>query len=159
MAVYPANTKTPLLESLCWGKALMTYIWFPNCQLLLISLYYNSYIYESMWSSDSGCWTQDQKVDSHCWSGVEVSAKFLIPYCLCPPSSDGYLVEQKIAKLWMVLVLAAENALNSPQRRWDSIRGSSNTKGVNCKVSWTHWDIRLYLHFQSFLMLHLLPCA
>ena len=32
--------------------------------------------------------------DSHCWSScVEVSGKLLIPYYLCPPSSDGYLVE------------------------------------------------------------------
>ena len=33
--------------------------------------------------------------------------------------SDGYLVEWKVKKLWMAL--AAENALNSLQRRWDCI--------------------------------------
>ena len=79
--------------------------------------------------------------DSQCWPCVEVSGKLLIPYCLCPPSSNGYLVERKIGKLW--LTLAAENALNSPQRRWDCIRESSNTRGVNCKVCWTHGGIRL----------------
>ena len=79
--------------------------------------------------------------DSHCWSCVEVSGKLLIPYCLCPPSSNGYLVESKIGKLWVAL--AAENALNSPQRRWDCIRESSNTRGVDCKVCWTHGDIRV----------------
>ena len=36
--------------------------------------------------------------DSHCWSCVEVPGKLLIPYCICPASSDGYLVEQKIGK-------------------------------------------------------------
>ena len=79
--------------------------------------------------------------DSHCWSCVEVLGKLLIPYCLCPPSNNGYLMEQKIVKLWMAL--AAENALNSPQRRWNRIRESSNTRGVNCEVCWTHGDIRL----------------
>ena len=34
--------------------------------------------------------------DSHCWSCVEVLGKLLISYCLCPPSSDGYLVKQKL---------------------------------------------------------------
>ena len=33
--------------------------------------------------------------DSHCWSCVEVSGKLLVPYCLCPPSSNGYQVELK----------------------------------------------------------------
>ena len=31
--------------------------------------------------------------NSHYWSCAEVSGKFLIPYCLCPPSSNGHLVE------------------------------------------------------------------
>ena len=31
------------------------------------------------------------------------------------------------------MALAAENVLNSPQRRWDCIRESSNTKGVIVK--------------------------
>ena len=44
-------------------------------------------------------------------------------------------------ELWMAI--AAENALNSPQRRWDRTRESSNTGGVNCEVCWTRWDIRL----------------
>ena len=34
--------------------------------------------------------------DSHCRSCVEVLGKLLIPYCLCPPNSDGYLVERKL---------------------------------------------------------------
>ena len=32
--------------------------------------------------------------------------------------------------------------LNSLQRRWDCIRKSSNTKGVNCKVCWTQWGFQ-----------------
>ena len=44
-------------------------------------------------------------------------------------------------ELWMAI--AAENALNFPQRRWDRTRESSNTRGVNCEVCWTRWDIRL----------------
>ena len=60
-----------------------------------------------------------------------VEQKPLIPYRLCPLSSDGYLVEQKLEKMWMAL--AAEYALNSPQSRWDIIWESSNTRGVNCK--------------------------
>ena len=36
------------------------------------------------------------ELHSHfCWSCVEVSGKLLISYCLCLPSSDGYLVEQE----------------------------------------------------------------
>ena len=79
--------------------------------------------------------------DFHCYSCVEMSGKRLIPYCLCPSSSNGYLVERKVGKLWMAL--AAENALNSPHGRWDRIRESSNTRGVKCKVCWTHSDIKL----------------
>ena len=44
-------------------------------------------------------------------------------------------------ELWMAI--AAENALNSPQRRWDRTRESFTTRGVNCEVCWTQWDIRL----------------
>ena len=39
------------------------------------------------------------RFDSHCWSCVEASGKLLIPYCLCPPSSNGYLVERKKWKI------------------------------------------------------------
>ena len=42
-------------------------------------------------------------VREHCYSCVEVLGKLLIPCCLCPPSSNGYLVK-----------LAAD-VLNSPQ--------------------------------------------
>ena len=31
--------------------------------------------------------------DSLFWSCVEWLSKLLIPYCLCPPASNGYLVE------------------------------------------------------------------
>ena len=47
----------------------------------------------------------------------------------------------KDGELWMAI--AAENVLNSPQRRWNCTRESSNTRGVNCEVCWTRWDIRL----------------
>ena len=43
--------------------------------------------------------SEDLGFDSHCWSCVEVSGKLLIPYCLCPSRSNGYLVDQKIGKL------------------------------------------------------------
>ena len=87
-----------------------------------------------MWPSG---WALDPRskglvFDSHCWSCVEVSGKLLIPYCLCPLSSDGYLVERKFGKLWMTL--AAENVLNSPQRRWDRMRESAELTGISdCK--------------------------
>ena len=32
-------------------------------------------------------------LDSHYWSHEEVLGKLFIPCCLCPPSSDGYLME------------------------------------------------------------------
>ena len=46
----------------------------------------------------------------------------------------------KNRELWMAL---QKNALNSPQRRWDHIRVSSKTRGVNCEVCKTRRDIRL----------------
>ena len=33
------------------------------------------------------------------------------------------------------MTLAAENALNSPQRRGDCVRESSNTRGINCEYA------------------------
>ena len=94
-------------------------------------------------------WSEGLGFDSHYWSCVEVSGKLLITYCLCSLSSNGYLVEWNIGKLWMAL--AAENVLNSPQRRWDHIRESSNTRGVNCTVCWTHGDFRLQAFTFTFL--------
>ena len=38
----------------------------------------------------------------------------------------------KVRKCWIL----------PPQRRWDCIRKSSNTKGVNCKVCWTQWGFQ-----------------
>ena len=94
----------------------------------------------------------DKGRNKKCKRGV--GRKPLVPYRLCPPSSDGYLVEWKLEKLWMAL--AAENALNSPQRTWDRIRESSNTRGVNCKVCWTHgWFQTINLYIYSTLYLHL----
>ena len=34
----------------------------------------------------------DLRFDSQCWPCVEVSGKLQIPHCLCPPSSNDYLV-------------------------------------------------------------------
>ena len=52
--------------------------------------------------SDMGaCGQVDRALDSrseYLGSCVEVSGKRLIPYCLCPPSSDGCLVECEIGK-------------------------------------------------------------
>ena len=80
-----------------------------------------------------------------CW------AKPLIPYRLCPPSNDRYLVEWKLEKLWTAL--AIENALNSPQRRWDRIRENSNTRGVNCSLlnSRGFQTINLYIYLFTFI--------
>ena len=58
---------------------------------------------------------EDLGFDSHCWSCVEVLGKLLIPYCLCLPSSTEYHVERKLGKL--LIAIAAENAMISPQRR------------------------------------------
>ena len=43
-------------------------------------------------------------IREHCYSCVEVLGKLLIPCCLCPPSSNGYLVK------------SATDVLNSPPR-------------------------------------------
>ena len=47
--------------------------------------------------------------------------------------------------------------LNSPQRRWDCIRKSSNTRGVNCKVCWTQWGFQtinrhVYVYVYKFML-------
>ena len=64
------------------------------------------------------------------------------------PTAMGYLVERRLEKV--STALAVENGLNSPQRSSDCIRESYNTRGVNCKVCWTHaWGfqtINLYIH-------------
>ena len=64
-------------------------------------------------------------------------------HIMLPLSTQQWWVPgaSKNEELWMVL--AAESALSSPQRRWDHIRKSSNTRGVNCKVCSSRWDIRL----------------
>ena len=73
------------------------------------------------------------------------------------PSSNVFLVERKIGNLWMAL--AAQNALNSPQRRCDYIRQSSNTRGVNCKVCWTSGDFRQQTSTVTFICLITIPCC
>ena len=98
--------------------------------------------------------SEGRGLDYHCWLCVEVSGKLLIPYYLCPRSSNGYLVEQKIGKWWMAL--AAENELNSHQRKSYRIKESTNTRGVNCKACWTHGDrlniyIYVYIYFGATL--------
>ena len=42
--------------------------------------------------------------DSHCWSCVSVSCKRLISYCLCPPITDGYLVDCKKKHTKIVMI-------------------------------------------------------
>ena len=37
--------------------------------------------------------------DSQCWSRSEVSGKLFVLYCLCIPSSDGYLVDENCSIL------------------------------------------------------------
>ena len=58
----------------------------------------------------------------------------------------------KSGELWMAL--AADNALNSPGKRWDHIRGSSSTMGVNCEVCWLD-GISDYKHTHLHLFSHL----
>ena len=100
--------------------------------------------------------------DSHHWSCVEVPSKLLIPWCLCPPICDWYLVERQFGELW--IALAPENALKSPQQRWYCIRESSNTRGVNCEVCWTQgisdYNIHI-LHFinQTYQFLSKITCV
>ena len=71
-------------------------------------------------------------------SCVEVLGKTSHTYHLSPPSNDS---GTKTGKLWMAI--AAGNVLNFPQRRWDHIRESSNTRSVNYKVCWTYGNFRL----------------
>ena len=88
---------------------------------------------------------------SSCWPCDEVLGKPLISYCLCPPSSSGYLVEQesyivvigyscsKVSK-WRILPKGDETVL------------ISNTRGLEeCKWSveehewisqWTHLNLK-----------------
>ena len=54
------------------------------------------------------------------------------------------------------MTLAAENVLNSPQRRSDCIRESSNTMVVNCEACGTQGDIRLLTYTFTFERLILL---
>ena len=65
-----------------------------------------------------GSRSEDLGFDSHCWSCVEVTGKLLISCCLCPPNSDGYLVEQ--IKL---ICNVGRNALNFPQKSWTCNKG------------------------------------
>ena len=44
------------------------------------------------------------------------------------------------------MALAAENSLNSPQRRWDRIGESSNTRGVNIHICIWLYDLQTYWH-------------
>ena len=76
-------------------------------------------------------------------SCIEVLGKTSHIIGLLPLSTQQWWVPggTKIRKLWTTL--DAENALNFPQRRWDHLRENSKTRGVNCKVCWTHGDFRL----------------
>ena len=58
----------------------------------------------------------------------EVLGKPLTPCRLCPPSNDGYLVEQKKGESWMAI--SCKKCAEFSQRRWNRTRESSNTKGV-----------------------------
>ena len=49
------------------------------------------------WVNKERWWIQDKKVLGRipqCWSCVSMSANFSIPYCLRPPSHNGYLVHR-----------------------------------------------------------------
>ena len=52
--------------------------------------------------------------DFYCWSYVEVLGKLIIPCCICPPSRGGGTEKNEL--LGLAITIAAENALNSPQR-------------------------------------------
>ena len=44
--------------------------------------------------------------------------------------------------------------LNPPQRRWDCKRVCSNTRGVNCTVCWSYWDIwtiNMYIYIYIYI--------
>ena len=58
-------------------------------------------------------------------------------------------LEMENGELW--ISLASKNVLNSPQRRWDCVRESSNARGVNCEVCWTRWDQTITIHSHLFL--------
>ena len=54
---------------------------------------------------------------------------------------------------WLQLQQSAQ-MLNSPQRRWDSKRVCSNTRGVNCTVCWSYgdiWTINMYIYIYIYI--------
>ena len=64
-------------------------------------------------------------------------------HIMLPLSTQQWWVPGGTENGELQMALAAENALNFPQRRWYCIRESSNTRGVNCEVCGIWWDIRL----------------
>ena len=89
-----------------------------------------------------GRWTQDQKVGQ-------------TPHSTMPLPTQQWWVPggRKTGKLWMAL--AAENALNYPQRKWDRIRESSSAKGVIIKSAEpTGISDYKHLHLYLFIYLH-----
>ena len=79
-----------LITFLCVTAILPNYV--PTFPLIPTSPYLQT------WSLVHGVLDSRSKAlgfDSHSCTCVEVLSKLLIPYCLCLPSSDGYLVERE----------------------------------------------------------------
>ena len=92
--------------------------------------------------------------ESRCRPCIEVLGKPLISCRLCPPSSDGCLVEGE-SKLWWLAIAAAKCAnTESPQRRWDCIREFQyegcqlwsllNSRGYRTDYKHTHLHLHLW---------------
>ena len=89
----------------------------------------------SMWPNELNVDSKSKglEYDSHCWSCVKVLGKLLIPFCLCLPSSDGYLMEQES------LAIAAAKCANDEfsqeeMRQYKYVPISRLVTGVNCTI-------------------------
>ena len=83
------------------------------------------------------------------------TVEIFIPYCLCLPSSDGYLVE------WESYIVMTGTSCSRMCKCWILPRGAetvkvcSNTWVVNSTVCWTQgYQDRKHLHLQKFQRLH-----
>ena len=93
-------------------------------------------------------------LESRCQQCVEVLGKPLISCYLCPPSSDGYLVERKS---WIVMI---GYSCSKVRKYWILPRGDETVKecvpilGVKIVVCWSYrdtWTINMYIYIYLFI--------
>ena len=88
-------------------------------------------------------WTKDQKV---CWSCAEKSGKLLIPCCLCQPSSDRYLVDNKYVLSCLHTCMIC--ALHSP-------RGDEIAQVACIQYHGKYWLVAYGIDIQTLNYVHL----